>query len=216
MEKFKKAVTFSYDDGGDGDKKLVEIFNKYNMKCTFNLISGRIGKGEAEELLRVYSGHEIAMHGREHLHPNALEHESYDTEYGSDRKALSTYFSCDINGAAYPYGEYNDDVISYLRNIGIKYARTTLPSYGFDIPSDLMRISPTCHQYDEKLPELLESFIALKADEPRILYIWGHSYEFEMNNNFYILEDICRRLSESDDILFGTNYEVFRYFNLLD
>ena len=31
MEKFKKAVTFSYDDGGDGDKKLVEIFNKLNI-----------------------------------------------------------------------------------------------------------------------------------------------------------------------------------------
>ena len=32
-----KAVTFSYDDGVPEDKQLLEIFNKYGMKGTFNL-----------------------------------------------------------------------------------------------------------------------------------------------------------------------------------
>lgn len=36
----KKAVTFSYDDGIVYDKHLVEILNKYGLKCTFNLNSG--------------------------------------------------------------------------------------------------------------------------------------------------------------------------------
>ena len=31
-----KAVTFSYDDGVPQDKRLAELFNKYNMKGTFN------------------------------------------------------------------------------------------------------------------------------------------------------------------------------------
>ena len=35
-----KAVTFSYDDGTEHDIRLVEIFNRYGMKCTFNLNSG--------------------------------------------------------------------------------------------------------------------------------------------------------------------------------
>ena len=35
-----KAVTFSYDDGVMMDKRLVEIFNRYGMKATFNLNSG--------------------------------------------------------------------------------------------------------------------------------------------------------------------------------
>ncbi len=36
----KKAVTFSYDDGVVYDRRLVGIFNKYGLKCTFNLNSG--------------------------------------------------------------------------------------------------------------------------------------------------------------------------------
>ena len=42
-----KAVTFSYDDGVTQDIRLIELFNKYGLKCTFNLNSARLGeKGE--------------------------------------------------------------------------------------------------------------------------------------------------------------------------
>jgi hypothetical protein len=36
----KKALTLSYDDGVTQDRRLVQIFNKYNLKGTFNLNSG--------------------------------------------------------------------------------------------------------------------------------------------------------------------------------
>ena len=39
----KRALTMSYDDGVFQDRRLVEIFNKYNLKCTFNLNSDRLG-----------------------------------------------------------------------------------------------------------------------------------------------------------------------------
>ena len=35
-----KAVTFSYDDGVEQDRRLVELFNQYGVKATFNLNSG--------------------------------------------------------------------------------------------------------------------------------------------------------------------------------
>lgn len=38
--KYRKALTFSYDDGIEQDRKLVEIFNRYGMKATFNLNTG--------------------------------------------------------------------------------------------------------------------------------------------------------------------------------
>ena len=34
-----KAITFSYDDGVTQDKRLVDIFNKYGLKATFNINS---------------------------------------------------------------------------------------------------------------------------------------------------------------------------------
>ena len=35
-----KAVTFSYDDGVTQDRRLIELFNKYGLKGTFNINSG--------------------------------------------------------------------------------------------------------------------------------------------------------------------------------
>ena len=37
-----KAVTLSYDDGRDFDRKMIEILNEYGIKCTFNLNSGSL------------------------------------------------------------------------------------------------------------------------------------------------------------------------------
>ena len=39
----KKAITFSYDDGVTQDIRLIELLNKYNLKCTFNLNSELLG-----------------------------------------------------------------------------------------------------------------------------------------------------------------------------
>jgi len=38
-----KGLTFSYDDGVTQDIRLTELFNKYGMKCTFNINSGLLG-----------------------------------------------------------------------------------------------------------------------------------------------------------------------------
>ena len=37
----RKAVTLSYDDGVVQDKRLIEIMNKYGIKGTFNINTGR-------------------------------------------------------------------------------------------------------------------------------------------------------------------------------
>ena len=34
-----KALTFSYDDGVETDKRLIEIFQKHGLKGTFNINS---------------------------------------------------------------------------------------------------------------------------------------------------------------------------------
>ena len=39
-----KAITFSYDDGVTQDIRLIELLNKYNLKCTFNINSELLSK----------------------------------------------------------------------------------------------------------------------------------------------------------------------------
>ncbi len=38
-----KAVTFSYDDAVTQDQRLIEMFDKYGLKCTFNVNFGNLG-----------------------------------------------------------------------------------------------------------------------------------------------------------------------------
>ena len=66
-----KALTFSYDDGVRFDGKLIEIFNRYGMKGTFNLNAGSLAserKFHADELkdanMRMYTNAVTSGHSK--------------------------------------------------------------------------------------------------------------------------------------------------------
>ena len=59
---------------------------------------------------------------------------------------------------------------------------------------------------DEKIAD---EFLALEADEPQLLYIWGHSYEMDAEYiSWERFEEICKKLSGHTDIFYGTNKET--------
>jgi peptidoglycan-N-acetylglucosamine deacetylase len=63
----KKALTFSYDDGQIFDRKLVEIFNRYQVKATFHLNSAVLdheGFITKKEVRTLYAGHEMRATAR--------------------------------------------------------------------------------------------------------------------------------------------------------
>ena len=61
----------------------------------------------------------------------------------------------------------------------------------------------------ENLRRLAEDFVNLKPDSPQIFYIWGHAYEFDIDNSWAEFEEFCKFISGRDDIFYGTNTEVF-------
>lgn len=229
MKKLKKAITLSYDDGVISDIKLIEIFNKYNMRCTFNLNSGAIGGSYVwttkegfdvkrlgrDNLREIYAGHEIACHGTTHANPAELMPEQLTDEFDKDILSLEKEFDQKINGMAYAYGKYDAKTTEHLKKIGIKYGRTVMPSHSFDIPSELITFNPTCHHNDKQLMELTDNFLNSDPDKPQLFYVWGHSYEFDSLNNWEVIEEFCKRVSNKEDIFYGTNTEVFRYFGVI-
>ena len=52
----------------------------------------------------------------------------------------------------------------------------------------------------EKLFELGEQFLRLTPDKPQIFYVWGHSYEFDVDDNWEYMESILKKLAFHDDI----------------
>ena len=48
---------------------------------------------------------------------------------------------------------------------------------------------------------------------PRLFYLWGHSFEFERNNNWELLDTICDKLARREDVWYATNMEIYEYVN---
>ena len=222
MRKYRKALTFSYDDGIEQDRKLVEIFNKYGMKATFNLNTGiqtpesnfeiegvYINRMKQEGLEELYRGHEIATHGLTHAAPTGMTKEQLDKEFLTDMSNIERIYGTYPVGMAYAYGCVDDEVVKYLKSIGIKYGRTVEASHSFEIPKEPLKLKATCHHDDDMLFELAEKFLKAepKENEQMLFYVWGHSYEFDVNNNWDRIEELCKMMSGKADIFYGTNRE---------
>ena len=44
-----------------------------------------------------------------------------------------------------------------------------------------------------------------------LFYVWGHSYEFDRNDNWDHLERICEQISGKSDVWYATNMEIYDY-----
>lgn len=223
-----KALTFSYDDGVTQDRRLVRLLNQYGLKATFNLNSELLGqdgsllregvtvshvKVPPEEVPALYRGHEIAVHTL--THPN-LTHGCDEAEIirqtEQDRQNLTALAGYEVRGMAYPGGGVNftEPIAEIIRrNTGVKYARTTVCTGRFDPPEDLLILNPTAFHKDfDRLFALGETFLQMQPETPRLFYIWGHSYEFDIDDSWGKFEEFCRMMAGRDDIFYGTNADV--------
>ena len=216
-----KAVTFSFDDGNVDDIRLIRILNKYGLKGTFNLNSGKLtgssvwkfGNKEVThinllESKDIYSGHEVACHTYTHPDLTKLDSKTVYNETALDMKLLSFLFGYKVDGMAYPFGTFNDEVIEILKKCGILYSRTVNSTHGFECPENPYLWNPTCHFKDEKIFELADKFINLKPNTPKIFYIWGHSYELVTESDWEKFEEFCKKISGICDISYLTNKEI--------
>ena len=219
-----KALTLSYDDGVKQDKRFAEILRKHGIKCTFNINGGRYLPGDpfsktvgrcmsAQECLALYQDDlfEVACHGLHHPFLEQCDTAVATYEVLEDRRVLESIFGKRIQGMAYPYGTYNDRVVDILRCCGILYSRTVESTHKFDMPSDWLRMPATCHHRDPQLMELVNKFCALPATPrvPRLFYLWGHTYEFDDNDNWDVIETFAEKMGGRDDIFYGTNMEIY-------
>lgn len=50
-------------------------------------------------------------------------------------------------------------------------------------------------------------------DMPWLFYLWGHSYEFDNNSNWDVIEKFAEKMGGRDDIWYATNIEIYDYVN---
>ena len=232
MMKINKCITFSFDDGVRQDKRLVELFNKYGLKGTFNLNSSFLGlKGGREvngkfldnskvypsEVKEIYVGHEVAVHTLTHPNLTCEDEETVIYQVEEDRKQLSRLVGYEVKGMAYPCGGVNNDdrtAAILQKSTGVEYARTINSTLSFQLPKNPYRWHPTVYARDYKNTfALAEQFLALETEEPQIFFVWGHAHEFDILDDmtWENVEKLCQMLSGRKDVLYATNQEALAW-----
>jgi len=217
-----KALTMSYDDAPNEDRRLVEIFNQYKIKGTFHLITGKMKNPNAaiklEDIPTLYAGHEVSCHTVTHPYFNLISREETLYELQEDKKNIESVCGYPVRGMSYPYGIVTPDALEVMKMLGLQYGRTTVSTDRFTLPNDFMQWTPTCH-HRGNIIEKIDLF--KEAKNPLALfYIWGHSFEFprnEPNNNWGVIETFCDKFTATfeDTVWYATNIEIVDYVTAL-
>lgn len=218
---YRKAITFSYDDGNEQDIRLAEMFRKYGLKATFHVNTGldaQHGTWKCSDLWvrrlnlsdcpEVYRGYEVSVHGSLHQNLTQLSREEIRKELNDDISEITCIFQERPVGMSYAYGVYHAIAVEEAKAAGLYYGRGVVSMHRFDEQKDLLRFQPTCHHDDALLFELADRFLAAKPDRPQIFYIWGHSYELEGKQHWDHMERFCEKISGRSDIFYSTSREI--------
>ena len=228
-----KAVTLSYDDGCVADLHFSDVITKSGLKCTFNLNGNVFRKGviSDEDIKEKFldRGHEIAVHGELHVAPGYQRPIEGIKGVLNCRLDLEKRFNRIIRGMAYPdsgvrffeNGTNYRTIKNYLTDLGIAYARSLAGDNNkFRLPEDWHNWIPNVHHTNPQTMEYIDEFLAIDPDSgyistfaPRLFYMWGHSYEFDRDDNWDFLEEMCEKLGGHDDIWYATNIEICEYVN---
>lgn len=227
-----KCLTLSYDDCVEQDIRLCQLMKQYGIAGTFNINTGsyvkeghvfapgrihrRMTKDRTTKVFGNEPLFEVATHSATHPYLNKLPAAHVTRDVLTDRINIEEQFGIICRGHAYPFGTYNDQVMNCLRACGIVYARTIKSTEKFSFPEDFLQWHPTCHHDDPRLMELAEKFLAPVETDSRLFYLWGHSFEFEENDNWHIIEDFFKKVAGREDVWYATNIQVYDYKTAFD
>ena len=223
-----KAFNISYDDGVVQDVRFVQLLNRYELKGTFNLNFGLLHSGftwqhecgmtvrriPEKEIPEVYTGHEVASHSYSHPYFDHMEETEILKELGSDKFFLERLFGREVGGYATPFYYYSDRMADCVRQCGFEYARISEESSDYSVPADFYRWRGSKFHWDDDLEDFVRGF--LETDQELALcQLVGHSYDLDVMKSWEILDGICRRVSEHEDVWAATHLELVRYLRAL-
>lgn len=111
------ALTFDAAWGNEDTETLIEILGRYNVKATFFVVGGWVDKYPESVKALSDAGHEIMNHSDTHPHMTALSAEEIKKEVESCDEKIESITGKTPTLFRAPYGDYDDKVVSTLREI---------------------------------------------------------------------------------------------------
>lgn len=223
----KKIIVFSFDDGTIYDFKLLDLFNKYKLKATFNLNSSlkdyvwfnqglAIKRFDLEKNKEIYKGHEVASHTKRHMYLSSLDENTLIDEVEGDRKKLSDIFKREVTSFAVPFDQISEEIINLIK-LKTKIEAIRIPKYqeSFSLPNDAYHIGANLITSEplslKTIFDRFEDF--LRDEEPISLFlVAGHSYDFEVFKKWDFFELFLKKVSETNGVDVLTMRELARTY----
>ncbi len=120
------AITFDAAWGSDKTLDILDILDRYEVKATFFLVGFWVDK-YPDMVREIYSrGHLIGNHSNNHPHFNRLSREEMELEITTTEKKISAVTGQKVGYFRAPFGEYNDTLLSYLKDTDVKCIQWTV------------------------------------------------------------------------------------------
>lgn len=200
-----KYFLLSFDDGTVHDKRFVELLNRYQIPCTFNLNSGLedfvwefeghpVVRQHLADTVKQYRGHEIASHSRTHPRLDQLPPPRLRQEVEEDCAALREIFGVEELGFGVPFTACGEREIRILKKF-VRYIRLSEYADSFELPKDPWHIPIHALYHDPDIREKIKKFA--ENDLPDSLFVLaGHSYEMEFLDHWEYMEDLLRYIRD--------------------
>lgn len=220
----RKAFVLTYDDGVLQDVRLVLLLNKYGLKGTFNLNSllmerefvwnhekiGPVRRLPTAIAAHLYEGHEVASHSCTHPDLSGMSREAIMYELGHDRYLLEQLTGQQVKGFGVPFDYYDGIAVDCVRELGFVYGRGSEETRSYTPVWDPYRQQAGMFHLSEGLTDFVNGF--LRTDEElAACIIVGHSYDLDAENLWETTEEICKAVSEAEDVISMTHLELVEY-----
>lgn len=202
-----RIVSLSFDDGTIYDIRFIELLNKYNIRATLNLNSGLdnfvwlyedktpIRRLILKDYKDLYKNHEVASHSLTHPYFSSLDKDEIIKESKEDIKNLSLIFDREIKGFAFPFYDQTEDNINVVKdNNELSYIRYSYLSDSV-IHKDRYHIHINALYDDIDIYDKLNRFKNCR-EQDALFVIAGHSYEFEVKNDWKKIEELLIYLNK--------------------
>ncbi len=126
----RRPVLISVDDGYVDDvTRILPALERQHMVATFFVITGRMtepGFLSADQIRTLEAaGMDVGDHTAHHLDLRLLSGDQLRTETAGSRRVLQRVLGHPVYFFAYPFGDYNDNVLAAVRAAGFTMAYTT-------------------------------------------------------------------------------------------
>jgi polysaccharide deacetylase family sporulation protein PdaB len=133
----KKQVALSFDAawGNEQTESLLEILDKYNVKCTFFLVGDWVDKYPDDVKKIAEKGHDIGNHSNTHPYMTQLSTSDMTGQIQACNEKIKTLTGNTPTLFRAPYGDYNNDVVKSVNGCGMYCVQWDVDSLDWKDPT---------------------------------------------------------------------------------